>query len=184
MPRFTPAFLLPGLLLALGCKPKLDRPRAEALLAKTYPVVVPVVVPGKVVAEKGSPEALRLDQFKANLASTGWFDIVSTDAGSQETCTFRLKPGAPASIAPAPDGFRVPAAQAVFVRALSMEPVSGGARVTYRIRLANPTPQFPLFQLLHPDVALGATKDRHATFVRRGGTWELTGTDEVFQKAR
>ena len=178
------ALLIPATLLFLACSSKLEKGKAEELLSKTYPVVVPVTVPEGASAEKGSPEALRLDQFKANLASTGWFDIVSTDAGSQETCTFRLKPGAPASIAPAPDGFRVPAAQAVFVRALSMEPVSGGARVTYRIRLANPTPQFPLFQLLHPDVALGATKDRHATFVRRGGTWELTGTDEVFQKAR
>ncbi len=78
----------------------------------------------------------------------------------------------------------LPAAQAVFVRALRMEPTQEGARVTYQIRLANPTAQFPLFQILHPKVALGAMKERHATFTRHGGHWELTGMDEVFQKAQ
>jgi len=182
--RAQALLLMPIVFLALACKPKLSRSQAEGLLAKTYPVVVTVSVPEQVVAEKGSPTAVRLALFKANLASTGWFDLTSSDTGSQETCTFRLKPGAPAAITAAPKGFNLPAAQAVFVRALRMEPTQEGARVTYQIRLANPTAQFPLFQILHPKVALGAMKERHATFTRHGGHWELTGTDEVFQKAQ
>ena len=181
--RAPTLLVIPIALLALGCKPRLSRSQAEALLGKAYPVVVTMDLPDQVVAGKGSPAALRLAMFKANLASTGWFDITSSDTGSQETCTFRLRSGAPATITAAPNGFKVPAAQAVFVRALRMQPTREGAQVTYQIRLTNPTAQFPLFQTLHPTVALGAMKERHATFTRLGGHWELTGTDEVFQKA-
>jgi hypothetical protein len=182
----TPALsllLIPVAFLALGCNPKLSRSQAETLLAKGYPVVVTVIVPEQVTAVKGSPEALRLAALQANLEPSGWFDITKTEAGDREACTFRLKPGAPKTITAAPKGFALPAAQAVFVRANRMEPTREGARVTYQIRLANPTPQFPLFQALHPQVALGAMKERHATFARHGGRWELTGTDEAFRKA-
>lgn len=177
------ALLIPATLLSLACSSKLERAKAEDLLAKAYPVVVPVTVPGQASAEKGSPEALRLQTLKENLDRTGWFDIAKIDEGSRETYTFRLKPDAPKAITAAPKGFRIPAAEAVFVRALRMEPTREGARVAYQIKLANPTAQFPLFQALHPDVALGAMKERHATFERHGGRWELTGTDETFRKA-
>ncbi len=177
------ALLIPAALLSLACSSKLEKDKAEALLAKAYPVVVPVPVPERASAEKGSPEALRLQALKENLDRSGWFDIARTEEGNRETYTFRLKADAPKTITAAPKGFRIPAAEAVFVRALRMEPTREGARVAYQIRLANPTAQFPLFQALHPDVALGAMKERHATFERHGGRWELTGTDESFHKA-
>ncbi len=181
--RLLTALLIPAALFSVACSSRLEKRKAEDLLAKAYPVVVTVPVPELAAAEKGSPGALRLQTLQEDLAKTGWFDIRKADEGNRETYAFRLRPDAPRTITAAPKGFRIPAAEAVFVRALRMEPTREGARVTYQIRLANPTAQFPLFQLLHPDVALGAMKERHATFERHGGRWELTGTDEAFHKA-
>lgn len=175
--------LLPALLVCLGCSSKLERSRAEDLIRKDYPVVVPVPLPERASAEKGTPAHLRLVTLKENLDATGWFDSAVSAQGSQETFTFRLRPGAPKAIKAAPQGFTMPAAEALFVRAVRMEPTREGARVTYEIRLDHPTAQFPLFQALHPEAHLGQTKQRHATFERRRGAWELTGTDEAFHKA-
>ncbi len=175
--------LVPAALLSLACSSKLERSKAEDLLRKAYPVVVPVTVPEQASAEKGSPEALRLQTLKENLDKSGWFDSTRSEAGGREAYTFRLKADAPKTITAAPKGFQLPAAEAQFVKALRMEPTREGARVTYQIRLANPTAQFPLFLALHPKAALGSTKERHATFERNGGRWELTGTDEAFRKA-
>ncbi len=175
--------LLPALLLTLACSSKLDRRKAEDLIRKDYPVVIPVTVPDKASAEKGTPAHLRLTTLKENLDKSGWFESSVRSEGSQETFTFRLKPDAPKAIKAAPQGFSMPAAEAVFVRALKMELTREGARVLYEIRLEKPTAQFPLFQALHQDVKVGQTKPRHATFERRKGAWELTNTDEVFRKA-
>ena len=175
--------LLPVLLLTLACSSKLDRTKAEDLIRKDYPVVVPVTVPDKASAEKGSPAYLRLTTLKENLDKSGWFTSAVTTEGGQEVFTFRLKPDAPKAIKAAPKGgFTMPAAEAVFVRAVKMEPTREGARVIYEIRLEKPTAQFPLFQAMHQDVKVGTTKIRHATFERRKGAWELTGTEEVFKK--
>jgi hypothetical protein len=178
-----PALLLPVLLLTLACSSKLERAKAEDLIRKDYPVVVPVTVPEKASAEKGSPEHLRLVSLTENLDKSGWFDSTTQADGGRETFTFRLKPDAPKAIKAAPRGFSMPAAEAVFVRAVRMEPTREGARITYEIRLDKPTAQFPLFQALHPDTKIGQTKQRHATFERRRGSWELTGTDEAFRRA-
>ncbi len=178
-----PLLLLPALLLTLACSSKLERRKAEDLLRKDYPVVVPVTVPEKASAEKGTPAHLRLTTLKENLDRTGWFDSSVKTEGGQEVFTFRLKADAPKNVKASPQGFSVPAAEAVFVRATRLEPTREGARVTYEIRLEKPTAQFPLFQALHQDVRVGQTKPRHATFERRKGAWELTGTDEVFRKA-
>jgi len=178
-----PALILPVLTLTLACSSKLERAKAEDLIRKGYPVVVPVTVPEKASAEKGSPEHLRLAALKESLDKSGWFDSTLQADGGRETFTFRLKPSAPKDIKAAPKGFSMPAAQAVFVRAVRMEPTREGARVTYEIRLDSPTAQFPIFQSLHPDAKIGQTKQRHATFERRRGSWELTGTDESFRKA-
>ena len=179
--------LLPALLLTLpltlACSSKLERTKAEDLIRKSYPVVVPVTVPEKASAEKGSPAHLRLMTLKENLDKSGWFESAIKTEGGQETFTFRLKPEAPKTIKASPQGFSMPAAGAVFVRAMKLEPTREGARVSYEIRLEKPTGQFPLFQALHPEVRVGQTKPRHATFERRKGTWELTGTDEIFHKA-
>jgi hypothetical protein len=178
-----PALLLPVLLLTLACSSKLERAKAEDLIRKDYPVVVPVTVPERASAEKGSPEHLRLVSLKENLDRSGWFDSTVQADSSRETFTFRLKPSAPKDIKAAPKGFSMPAAEAVFVRAVRLEPTREGARVTYEIRLDKPTAQFPIFQALHPDARIGQTKPRHATFERRRGSWGLTGTDETFRKA-
>lgn len=178
-----PALLLPVLLLMLACNSKLERTKAEDLIRKDYPVVVPVTVPEKASAEKGSPEHLRLASLKESLDRSGWFESSVQADGGRETFTFRLKASAPRDIKAAPKGFSMPAAEAAFVRAVRMEPTREGARVTYEIRLDKPTAQFPIFQALHPDARIGQTKPRHATFERRRGGWELTGTDEVFRRA-
>jgi len=177
------ALLLPALLLTLACSSKLDRRKAEDLIRKDYPVVVPVQVPEQASAEKGSPAHLRLTALKENLDASGWFECSIKIEGAQETFLFRLKPTAPKVIKAAPKGFSMPAAEAVFVRAVKMEPTREGARVSYEIRLDKPTAQFPLFAALHQDAKVGQTKLRHATFERRKGAWELTGTDEAFHKA-
>lgn len=177
------ALLLPVLLLTLACSSKLERSKAEDRIRKDYPVVVPVTVPEKASADKGSPEHLRLVTLKENLDKSGWFDSSVQTEGGRETFTFRLKPDAPKAIKAAPKGFSIPAAEAVFVRVVRMEPTRDGARVIYEIRLEKPTAQFPLFQALHPEAKVGQTKPRHATFERRKGGWELTGTDEAFRKA-
>jgi hypothetical protein len=177
------ALLLPVLLLTLACSSKLDQRKAEDLIRSNYPVVVPVTVPEKASAEKGSPAHLRLTQLRENLDRSGWFESSIRTEGSQETFTFRLKPDAPKAIKAAPQGFSMPAAEAVFVRASKMEPTREGARVLYEIRLERPTAQFPLFEALHQEARVGQTKVRHATFERRHGAWTLTGSDEVFRKA-
>jgi len=180
-PLLLPA-LLASLVLGLACSSKLERGKAEDLIRKEYPVVVPVTVPERASAEKGSPEHLRLAALKESLDKSGWFDSTSQAEGGRETFSFRLKSDAPKTIKAAPKGFTMPAAEAVFVRALRMEPTRDGARVSYEVRLEKPTAQFPLFQALHPEAKLGQTKQRHATFERRRGSWELTGTDEAFRK--
>ena len=76
----------------------------------------------------------------------------------------------------------MPAAQAVFVKALRKTDLRGSAKVTYQIRLANPTAQWPLYELVRPKVKLGDTKDRHAEFQNEGGTWVMVRTDETLQK--
>jgi hypothetical protein len=175
--------IVPALLLTLSCSSKLDRRKAEDLIRTTYPVVVPVTVPEKASAEKGSPAHLRLVALKDNLDKTGWFESAIKSEGTVDSFTFRLKPTAPKAIKAAPQGFSMPAAEAIFVRAVRMETTREGARVVYDIRLEKPTAQFPLFSAMHPEARIGQTKPRHATFERRKGAWELTATDEVFRKA-
>jgi hypothetical protein len=174
--------VLPALLLTLACSSKLERSKAEDLIRKDYPVVVPVTVPEQVTAEKGTPEHVRCAAMKDSLEKSGWFDITTKVEGVKETFTFRLKSNAPKAIKAAPNGFSMPAAEATFVRANKLEPTREGARVVYEIRLEKPTAQFGLFQSMYPNARVGDTKTRHATFERRKGAWELTGTDEVFRK--
>ena len=176
------ALLFPALLLTLACSSKLDRRKAEDLIRANYPVVVPVMVPEKASAAKGTPAHLRLTTLKENLSKSGWFDSLVKTEGGLEIFTFRLKLDAPKTIKASPQGFSIPAAEAVFVRAVKMERTREGARVSYEIRLEKPTAQFPLFEALHQEVRVGQTKPRHATFERKNGTWALTATDEVFHK--
>ena len=80
-------------------------------------------------------------------------------------------------------GFQVKAAEADFVRATGINPAGNGSVITYQVRLVKPTPQFPLFEALHPGVKIGETKDRHATYQKQGRDWVLMSTDEKFMKA-
>ncbi|MCX6547171.1 MAG: hypothetical protein WCO20_03375 [Holophagaceae bacterium] len=182
------SLILPALLLTLACGSKLDKSKAENLIRKGYPVQIPVIVPEQATAQKGTPEYARLVTLRDNLAATDWFEISTKEEGKRETTNFALKPSAPPSIKPMAKGlqagFSVPVAQAGFVRAVKVENAGDGVKVSYEIRLQNPTAQFPLFLAIHPEAKLGETKARHATFQKRAGTWELMSTNETFSKVQ
>ena len=177
--------LVPVLVATLACagKARLSRQEAESDIRKDYPVVVAITVPETAKAVKGSPEHARLVALQEELAKTRWFQATRTPDGDREQFTFRLSAGAPKDITTGAKGFQVPVAAAEFVRAVALEPTRDGARVTYQIRLVRPTPQFHLFQELHPGVRVGETKDRHASYRREGRSWILQDTDETFKKA-
>lgn len=179
------ALLAPAVLILLACgSSKLQRAEAERDIKKDYPVMVMVPVPARVSAEKGSEAHKKLLLLHDNLAKTGWFSIQRNDQGKREEFTYQLNPNAPKAAMAAPSGgFQVKAAEAVFVRATRLDPAGNGQVVTYQIRLVNPTPQFPLFEALHPGVKIGEMHDRHATYQKQGRDWVLMGTDEKFMKA-
>ena len=79
------ALLLPALLLTLACSAKLDRSKAEELIRANYPVVVPLLVPEKASAEKGSPAYPRLTTLKEHLDKSGWFESSVRAEDGQET---------------------------------------------------------------------------------------------------
>jgi hypothetical protein len=179
MRRLAPVLLL---LASAACSRGLQKSEAEAAIRAKYPVTVPVKVPGRVSAAPGSPEAARAQAFMGNLQKTGWFDIAKADGKTGNAVyTFTPKPGAP--VQPSGNGWLVPAAQAVFLQSNHHTENGDTAKVTYQIKLANPTPQFALFELLHPTVRIGDAKPRHAVFEKQDGKWALTGTDETFNKA-
>ena len=170
------------LLSAAACsRGGLKRADAEAAIRARYPVMVPVRVPGSVNTAVNSPEAQRAQAFMDNLQKTGWFDITKADAkDGRVVYTFAAKPGSPAQASGT--GWLVPAAQAVFVKATGHTENGNTAKVAYQIRLANPTAQFPLHELVHPLARIGDTKLRHAVFEKQGEAWVLTGTDETLTK--
>jgi hypothetical protein len=178
MRRLAPVLLL---LASAACSRGLNKSSAEAAIRAKYPVIVPVEVPGRVTEPVNSPKVQRAQAFMDNLQKTGWFDITKTDdKGGQVVYAFAAKPGAPGRASET--GWLVPAAQAVFVNATGLTENGNTAKVTYQIKLASPTAQFALFELLHPAVRIGDSKPRHAVFEKQGGTWVLTGTDESFTK--
>lgn len=175
MRRLTPLLLLPT--LACGGS-KLTKEKAEGLIAKAYPVPVNALVPAQQAAQAGTPDALRLQAMKDNLDPTGWFQITKSVNGSTETYEFRATPAGAKAIKPAPNGFLVPAAQAVFVRSTGHENRGDQVQVSYEARLANPTAQFPIFEALHPGAKIGEVRTRHALLQKVGGDWQLIKTDE------
>jgi len=178
MRRLAPVILL---LTTAACSRGMKKADAEAAIRAKYPVTVPVKVPGRVSAAPGSPEAVRAQAFMDNLQKTGWFDIAKTDGKTGNAVyIFTPKPGAP--VQASGTGWLVPAAQAVFVQGTHHTEQGNTAKVTYQIKLANPTPQFALFELLHPTARIGDAKPRHAVFEKQDGAWVLTGTDETFTK--
>ena len=182
-----PLFLLPVLLATLACSSKLDKGKAEDAIRKSYPVVIPITIPEQVTAERGTPDHLRQKTLRENLEQSGGFETAVLLDGNRETCVFRLKPGASKGIKPTARGlkagFLLPVAEGGFVRVLKVDSGTETAKVTYEIRLQNPTSHFPLFLSMHPESKVGDLKERHATFRKRGGSWELSGTDEAFHKA-
>lgn len=177
----APAALV-ALTLSLACgSSKLTRREAEKDIRQDYPVMVTATVPPRASAIKGSPEHAKLVAIQEAL-KTQPFTVGRTPEGDREAFTFTLNPGAPATIQQTAKGFEVPAAQAEFVHITRLEPAREGARVTYQIRLARPTPFFPVFQAQNLKAHVGATQDRHATYVKEGRKWILNGTDERYRK--
>lgn len=177
--------IAPAVLIMLACgSSKLQKREAERDIKADYPVMVMVPVPAKVSAEKGGEAHKKLLLLHDNLAKTGWFSIQRNDQGKREEFTYQLNPNAPKTAMAAPSGgYQVKAAEAVFVKATALAPAGNGSVVTYQVRLVKPTPQFSLFEALHPGVKIGDLKDRHATYQKQGRDWVLMGTDEKFMKA-
>ncbi|HJW08005.1 MAG TPA: hypothetical protein VJ483_00120 [Holophagaceae bacterium] len=182
MRRLALPLALSSVLLSPACSRALKREEAESLLRAAYPVTVMVRVPESVSGMPGSPEIVRAEAFARNLTGTGWFDIERKEDRGRVHFRFTPKAGTPGAAHPAGRGFELPAAQAVFVKALRKTDQSGGAKVTYQVKLANPTGQWPLYQLMKPNVRLGDTKDRHAEFRKDGHQWLLDRTDETLHK--
>ena len=177
-------FLVPALLSLLACgSSKLNRGEAERDIRKDYPVMVMVPVPAKVSAEKGSDAHKKLLLLHDNLSKTGWFTIQRHESGSREEFTYLLNANAPKNAMASPGGgFQVKAAEEEFVKAIGMNPSGNSLIVTYQVRLLRPTPQFSLFEALHPGVKIGDLKDRHATYQKQGRDWVLMGSDDKFVK--
>lgn len=182
MRRAALPFALPSLVLGLACGHALKKEQAESLIRATYPVTVMVRVPESVSGMPGSPEVIRAEAFAKNLQGTGWFDIERKEDKGRLHFRFQPKAGTPGAAHPAGRGFEIPVAQAVFEKVGPKTETSDVAKVTYRIKLANPTAQWPLYQLVKPNVRMGDTKDRHAQFRRDGHAWVLDRTDETLQK--
>ncbi len=179
--RLRALVIVPALAGALACgAARLSRQEAERDIRKDYPVPVTVQVPGTAGAVKGSPEHARLVALQELLAKSG-FTVSRTPEGDRERFSFRPGPGAPAAVRPSAKGFQLPAAEVEFVRAVAIDTARDGARVTYQIRLVRPGAFFGVFQILHPGVKIGDTKERHATYRRQGRDWILQGTDEAFR---
>jgi hypothetical protein len=173
----------PALVLFVACgSSTLSRSEAEKDIRQDYPVTVDIRVPEADSAIKGSPDHAKLVAMQEQLSKTGWFSVDRKVEGDREQFRFKVNSGAPSFIHSTPKGFSIPAAEAEFVKALKQEPTRDGLKVTYQIRLSKPTAQFALFQALHPDVKIGDTKERHATYKKEGRSWVLQETDEFFRK--
>lgn len=176
--------ILPALLLFVACgASKLGKSEAEKDIRQDYPVQVTVHVPRTTSAIKGSPDHAKLVALQEALAKTGWFAIQRRPEGDRERFNFKPTSSAQSFLRTNEKGYAIPAAEAEFVKALGNKPTKEGLTVTYQIRLARPTPQFTLFQTLHPDVKIGDTKTRHAFYRKEGRAWVLQRTDEFFRQA-
>ena len=176
---------VPVVALLLGCGPsELSRREAENDIRKDYPVQLVVVVPESASAIKGSPDHAKLVALKEAVEPTGYFAVIRSQEGDRERFAFKPGPALPRAAHLAAKGYELPAAEAEFTRALSIEKRGDDARVTYQIRLVRPTAFFGLFQTLHPGVRPGETKDRHASYRRQGRDWILRDTDETLKRAQ
>lgn len=175
----------PALLVLMACgSSKLSRTEAERDLRVDYPVIIPVRIPARPEAEKGSPAHVKLAALHAAARAFPWIQTGRQENGPREAFTFTLGPGAPKDAKTGPQGIELPAAQAEFAGARRMVPQGRDrAEVVYQIRLAQPTAYFPLWQALHPGIPAGATKDRRAEYRREGRSWVLQKTNEAFAKS-
>ncbi len=175
--------ILPVLVLTMACgSSRLSRREAESDIKKDYPVRVALRVPEIASALKGSPEHARLVRMEEQLTKKGWFAVARTMEGDRERFMFKVLAQAPKDFRTGAKGMEIPAAEAQFLRATGMEATRDGARVTYQVRLTNPTAYFPLFQAIY-NARIGDTKERHATYRKEGRAWMLQDTDETFKKA-
>jgi hypothetical protein len=180
--RARPLFPVAALALSLACRSELKRTEAESVLRAQYPVDVLIKLPVKASAAKGSIQAAELASLKAAAEKSGWFTIQWTEEKDRVTVALLPTSAAPKDLTPTANGFLAPVAKAAFVQSVSGQTRGDEAHATYRVRLEQPTALFPLFELKHPGVHIGATKDRHAIFRRTDGKWLLASTDEKYHK--
>ncbi len=174
--------LLPVLLAVLGCASKPGIQEASEQIRKHYPVIIRLTLPEQAETDQGSADHPRLLLLQKTLEQTGWFDVTASTKGKKVACSFSLKPDAPATIKPILGGFSAPVAQGNFVKILKIEVKGNEARVTYEVKLEQPTTLFPLFQARFPESKLGETKERHALFEKLSRGWVLKSTDEKLEK--
>lgn len=174
--------LVPVLLATLACGSKPSSREAAEQIRTAYPVVITLTLPERAETEQGSPDHPRLLLLQRTLEQSGWFEVTPSTEGKKVACAFRLKPGAPATIKPVLGGFSAPMVHAGFGKVLGTVVRGNQARVTYEVRLEQPTALFPLWQARYPESKLGETKERHAMFEKVGGAWRLQSTDEKLKK--
>lgn len=175
--------VLPALVLMTACSaPKLTRAGAEEAIRRLYPVDVIQAVPATDRAIKGSPQHAQLVAFQEHLGRMG-FQVERKAEGDWDTFAFKAPATLPQGIRSAGAGFELVVGKAEFVKAIELEKGKPASRVTYQVRLAQPTTHFPLFQHLNPKVKVGDTKERHAFFSLEKRTWVLRETDEKGRKS-
>jgi hypothetical protein len=174
---------LPALLLVLSCgSSKLEKSTAEKLLKPDYPAVLTLRVPLQTKAvEKGSAEDQKFQKINQLLAEGGWFEAKAEEKDGKVRYRYRTTPKAPGSVKAGLENYETPAAALEFVGATRMEPMDSkgnSVKVTFLVKVAKPSPVWPVYELTHENVKLGQPVERHARFERSGGKWGLMETDE------
>lgn len=181
--RASAVLIPPVLMLATACgSARLSEREAARDISKDYPLPVMLRLQATGRANPGTKEFQRLTSLKEAFTRNGWFKVDQQTINGAEVFTFTPSSSLPSFVKPVASGWHIPAAQATFERVLRIETRGSQARVTYRVRLEKPTAQFALFQAANPDVHIGDTKERHATYRREGRDWMLDGTDEALRK--
>lgn len=177
--------LVPVLVFTLACgSSKLNQQETASDIRKDYPVLVTLKVQENESAIIGSPQFAKLVLMQEKLTQNGWFSVTRKTESDRERFQFQKLPNAPGEIRNSAKGWEIPVAKAEFVKVTRMKASANEAKVGYQIRMADPSPHFPLFKAFYPKAHIGETKERIATYRKEGRAWILQGTDEAFKKVQ